>query len=138
MARRDEAGCCALISKVRLHYMQWTRTAMYVTDGSLWPTPFLQSMGKSLTLRGTVDEARELLRERPLCKNSSCDAHLWRTRHQLDIAKIKLKALEDEIRKRGDDDSAAVERREAATLRQRSDRWAMQWGMFCEGEPHHA
>ena len=47
-------------------------------------------MGKSLTLRGTVDEARQLLRERPLCKNSSCDAHLWRTRHELDIAKIKL------------------------------------------------
>ena len=76
-------------------------------------------MGKSLTLRGTVDEARHLLRERPLCKNSSCDAHLWRTRHQLDLAKIKLRALEDEIKKRaGKDESAEPE------LRQRgSDRW---------------
>ena len=79
-------------------------------------------MGKSLTLRGTVDEARQLLRERPLCKNSSCDAHLWRTRHELDIAKIKLKALEDEIRKRGD--TTAAGQQETATVRQRSDRWA--------------
>ena len=78
-------------------------------------------MGKSLTLRGTVDEARHLLRERPLCKNSSCDAHLWRTRHQLDIAKIKLRALEEEIRKReaGEDELA-----EETELRQRCpDRW---------------
>ena len=81
-------------------------------------------MGKSLTLRGTVDEARQLLRERPLCKNSSCDAHLWRTRHQLDIAKIKLKALEDEIRYRRDETVAEEGQRETATLRQRSNRWA--------------
>ena len=84
-------------------------------------------MGKSLTLRGTVDEARHLLRERPLCKNSSCDAHLWRTRHQLDLAKIKLRALEDEIRKRaeGEDEEFAE-----PGLRQRcSDRWGNGlWG----------
>ena len=82
-------------------------------------------MGKSLTLRGTVDEARQLLRERPLCKNSSCDAHLWRTRHQLDIAKIKLKALEDEIRNRRDETVAEEGQRETATLRQRPNRWAI-------------
>ena len=83
-------------------------------------------MGKSLTLRGTVDEARQVLRDRPPCKNSSCDAHLWRTRHQLDIAKIKLKALEDEMRKRagaaGEQqtaEAAAQGEREAVTLRQR-------------------
>ena len=77
-------------------------------------------MGKSLTLRGTVDEARHLLRERPLCKNSSCDAHLWRTRHQLDLAKIKLRALEDEIRKRAEGEGEVAE----PELRQRcSDRW---------------
>ena len=44
-------------------------------------------MGKSLTLRGTVDEARQLLKAHSLCKDPACDAHLWRARNDLDMAR---------------------------------------------------
>ncbi len=58
-------------------------------------------MGKTLTFKGTVDEASQLLRRSHHCKDPVCDTHLWRVRHELDVAKAKMKALEEEVRKRG-------------------------------------
>ena len=57
-------------------------------------------MGKSLTFRGTVYEASELMKTHK-CKDPICDTHLWKVKHELDMAKIRVKKLEAELRKRG-------------------------------------
>jgi ionotropic glutamate receptor NMDA 2B len=57
-------------------------------------------MGKSLTFRGTVNEASQLMKTHR-CKDPICDTHLWKVKHELDLAKVKMRTLEDEIRKRG-------------------------------------
>jgi len=57
-------------------------------------------MGKALTFRGTVYEARQLMKTHR-CKDPICDTHLWRVKHELDMAKVKLKRLESELLRRG-------------------------------------
>jgi ionotropic glutamate receptor NMDA 2B len=57
-------------------------------------------MGKSLTFRGTVYEASELMRTHR-CKDPICDTHLWKVKHELDMAKIRMRKLEDELRGHG-------------------------------------
>ncbi len=57
-------------------------------------------MGKSLTFRGTVYEASELMRTHR-CKDPICDTHLWKVKHELDVAKIRLRKLEEELVRRG-------------------------------------
>ena len=57
-------------------------------------------MGKTLTFRGTVYEASELMKTHR-CKDPICDTHLWKVRHELDLAKIKMRKLEDELKRRG-------------------------------------
>lgn len=57
-------------------------------------------MGKSLTFRGTVYEASELMKTHR-CKDPVCDTHLWKVKHELDVAKIKMKKLEDELLQMG-------------------------------------
>ena len=59
-----------------------------------------QSVGKSLTFRGTVQEAQELMRTHK-CKDPICDTHLWKVRHELDMAKMKMKRLESELLGKG-------------------------------------
>ena len=61
---------------------------------------FFQSIGTSLTFRGTVYEASELLRNHK-CKDPICDTNLWKVRHELDMAKIKMKNLEAELIAKG-------------------------------------
>jgi ionotropic glutamate receptor NMDA 2B len=43
-------------------------------------------MGKSLTFRGTVFEASELLKAHR-CQDPICDTHLWKVKHELDMAR---------------------------------------------------
>ena len=57
-------------------------------------------MGKSLTFRGTVYEAKEAIRTHR-CKDPICDTHLWKVKHELDMAKLKMKKLEAELQVRG-------------------------------------
>ena len=45
-----------------------------------------QSVGKSLTFRGTVYEASELIKTHR-CKDPICDTHLWKVKHELDMAR---------------------------------------------------
>ena len=70
-------------------------------------------MGKSLTFRGTVFEASELMKTHR-CKDPICDTHLWKVKHELDMAKIRVKKLEAELRKRGIAPLSAVEGKEDA------------------------
>ncbi|XP_071745795.1 glutamate receptor ionotropic, NMDA 2D isoform X2 [Lepeophtheirus salmonis] len=73
VVKTDRAGCCALIS---------------------------QSMGKTLTFRGTVYEASQLMKMHR-CKDPICDSNLMRVRHDLDQSRLKLRRLEKELRQRG-------------------------------------
>ncbi|XP_018906461.1 glutamate receptor ionotropic, NMDA 2B isoform X1 [Bemisia tabaci] len=73
LAKSDQGGCCALISL---------------------------SMGKSLTFRGAVFEAQDIIRHHR-CRDPICDTHLWKVRHELDIAKYRIKQLEKEMEAHG-------------------------------------
>ncbi|XP_059618480.1 glutamate receptor ionotropic, NMDA 2B [Phlebotomus argentipes] len=66
LAKSDGGGCCALISL---------------------------SMGKSLTFRGAVFEAQEILRKHR-CSDPICDTHLWKVKHELDMARLRIRQLE--------------------------------------------
>ena len=60
----------------------------------------IQSVGKSLTFRGAVSEASELLRTHR-CKDPICDTHLWKVKHELDMARMKMKSLEAQLQAKG-------------------------------------
>ncbi|XP_054718947.1 glutamate receptor ionotropic, NMDA 2B-like [Uloborus diversus] len=70
LAKKDAGDCCTLLSL---------------------------SMGKSLSFRGAVYEATDLIKHHR-CKDPVCDTMLWKTRHQLDMAKLKIRQLEANIR----------------------------------------
>ncbi|KAG8172579.1 hypothetical protein JTE90_014881 [Oedothorax gibbosus] len=53
-------------------------------------------MGKSLSFRGAVFEATDLLKYHR-CKDPVCDTQLWKTRHELDMANMKIRQLEANI-----------------------------------------
>lgn len=57
-------------------------------------------MGKSLTFRGAVFEATDLLRHHR-CRDPICDTHLWKVRHELDMAKVALRQMEKEMESHG-------------------------------------
>ncbi|XP_063227962.1 glutamate receptor ionotropic, NMDA 2B [Bacillus rossius redtenbacheri] len=69
LAKTDRGGCCALISL---------------------------SMGKSLTFRGAVFEAQDILRNHR-CNDPICDTHLWKVKHELDMARMKIRQLQKEL-----------------------------------------
>ncbi|XP_044751863.1 glutamate receptor ionotropic, NMDA 2B [Coccinella septempunctata] len=73
LAKTDRGGCCALISL---------------------------SMGKSLTFRGAVFEAQDILKNHR-CKDPICDTHLWKVKRELDIAILRCKQLEKEMESHG-------------------------------------
>jgi ionotropic glutamate receptor NMDA 2B len=50
-------------------------------------------MGKSLTFRDAVYEAQEILR-RHRCNDPLCDTHLWKVKHELDMARLRVRQLE--------------------------------------------
>lgn len=57
-------------------------------------------MGKSLTFRGAVYEAQDKLR-RHRCRDPLCDTHIWKVKHELDMARVKIKQLEKELESHG-------------------------------------
>ncbi|KAG1681241.1 Glutamate receptor ionotropic, NMDA 2B [Nymphon striatum] len=69
LAKKDTGGCFALVSL---------------------------SMGKSLSFRGAVYEAQDWIK-RHRCRDPLCDTQLWKVRHELDMAKIKIAELESQM-----------------------------------------
>lgn len=53
-------------------------------------------MGKSLSFRGAVREAQDLIRHHH-CKDPVCDTQLWKLKHELDMCRIKIRKLENYI-----------------------------------------
>ncbi|XP_066141506.1 glutamate receptor ionotropic, NMDA 2B isoform X2 [Euwallacea fornicatus] len=73
LAKTDRGGCCALISL---------------------------SMGKSLTFRGAVFEAQDIIKNHR-CRDPICDTHLWKVKRELDVAQMRVKQLEKEMEVHG-------------------------------------
>ncbi|KAK0082487.1 hypothetical protein PV325_010302 [Microctonus aethiopoides] len=73
LPKSDQGGCCALISL---------------------------SMGKSLTFRGAVFEAQDIIRQHR-CRDPICDTHLWKAKHELDMARIRIRQLEKDLEVHG-------------------------------------
>ncbi|XP_039500788.1 glutamate receptor ionotropic, NMDA 2B isoform X1 [Drosophila santomea] len=73
LAKKDGGHCCALISL---------------------------SMGKSLTFRGAVFEATEILKKHR-CNDPICDTHLWKVKHELDMSRLRVRQLEKVMDKHG-------------------------------------
>ncbi|KAM7349893.1 glutamate ionotropic receptor NMDA type subunit 2 isoform 2-T4 [Cochliomyia hominivorax] len=73
IAKKDGGHCCALISL---------------------------SMGKSLTFRGAVYEATEILKKHR-CNDPICDTHLWKVKHELDMTRLRVRQLEKTMDKHG-------------------------------------
>ncbi|KAL4223136.1 Glutamate receptor ionotropic [Mactra antiquata] len=69
LKKYDKCGCCALVSL---------------------------SMGKSLTFEQSVFEAIDIQR-RHKCKDPICEMNIWKARHQLDIALLKIKNMQKAI-----------------------------------------
>ncbi|XP_056020166.1 glutamate receptor ionotropic, NMDA 2B-like isoform X2 [Ostrea edulis] len=71
LKKYDKCGCCALVSL---------------------------SMGKSLTFEQTIMEAIDL-KKKHKCKNPMCETQLWKVRHELDLALLKIEKLTRELRR---------------------------------------
>nr|XP_015917244.1 glutamate receptor ionotropic, NMDA 2B isoform X1 [Parasteatoda tepidariorum]XP_042910482.1 glutamate receptor ionotropic, NMDA 2B isoform X1 [Parasteatoda tepidariorum] len=69
ISKKDNGGCCTLVSL---------------------------SMGKSLSFRGAVYEAQDLIKHHR-CKDPVCDTQLWKVKHELDMARIRIRKLESFI-----------------------------------------
>ena len=61
-----------------------------------FPFLFFQSMGKSLTFEQSVMDAIDF-HKRHRCKDPLCETQLWKARHELDLALIKLDKLKTEL-----------------------------------------
>ena len=53
-------------------------------------------MGKSLTFEQSVLETLDIQRKHK-CKDPVCEMHLWKARHQLDMALLKVRQLQSQI-----------------------------------------
>lgn len=53
-----------------------------------------------MTFRGAVFEAQEILR-RHRCNDPICDTHLWKAKHELDMAKLRIRQLEKSLDRHG-------------------------------------
>ncbi|KFM73571.1 Glutamate [NMDA] receptor subunit epsilon-1, partial [Stegodyphus mimosarum] len=93
-------GCGVLFTIIVLlleHiYFKYIRKHLAKKDTGDCFTLISLSMGKSLSFRGAVYEATDMLRHHR-CKDPVCDTQLWKTRHELDMAKLKIRQLEASI-----------------------------------------
>ncbi|XP_047492085.1 glutamate receptor ionotropic, NMDA 2B-like [Penaeus chinensis] len=69
VARSETGTCCALLS---------------------------MSMGKSLSFPGAVFESQDVLRAHR-CQDPLCDTHLWKVKHELDMARLRIQHLENQL-----------------------------------------
>lgn len=72
---------------------------------------------KLLIFRGAVYEAQGLLKHHR-CPDPMCDTHLWKVRHELDMAKLRIRQLEKSM------DSHGIK---PPHLRYATIRWAFQF-----------
>ncbi|KAK2162488.1 hypothetical protein LSH36_97g01005 [Paralvinella palmiformis] len=61
---------------------------------------YTQSMGKSLTFEQSVREAIELQKHFK-CKNPICETQVWKLKHELDLALLRIERLQKQASERG-------------------------------------
>ncbi|KAK6170533.1 hypothetical protein SNE40_018907 [Patella caerulea] len=88
----DKCGCCSLVSL---------------------------SMGKSLNFEQSVMEAIDL-HKRHKCKDPICETQLWKVRHELDLALLKISNLQNQIARRNAEDSNEVWKYDPESTRQQN------------------
>ncbi|XP_076667127.1 glutamate ionotropic receptor NMDA type subunit 2 isoform X7 [Andrena cerasifolii] len=81
-------------------YFKYVRQHLARSDGGGCCALFSLSMGKSLTFRGAVFEAQDILRYHR-CRDPICDTHLWKVKHELDMARIRIRQLEKDLEAHG-------------------------------------
>ncbi|XP_076225138.1 glutamate ionotropic receptor NMDA type subunit 2 isoform X2 [Nomia melanderi] len=81
-------------------YFKYVRQHLARSDGGGCCALFSLSMGKSLTFRGAVFEAQDILRFHR-CRDPICDTHLWKVKHELDMARIRIRQLEKDLEAHG-------------------------------------
>ncbi|XP_070168093.1 glutamate receptor ionotropic, NMDA 2B isoform X4 [Polyergus mexicanus] len=81
-------------------YFKYIRQHLAKSDDGGTCAIFSLSVGKSLTFRGAVYEAQDILRHHR-CKDPICDTHLWKVKHELDMAKIRIRQLEKDLEAHG-------------------------------------
>ncbi|XP_076764017.1 glutamate ionotropic receptor NMDA type subunit 2 isoform X6 [Xylocopa sonorina] len=81
-------------------YFKYVRQHLARSDGGGCCALFSLSMGKSLTFRGAVYEAQDILRYHR-CRDPICDTHLWKVKHELDMARIRIRQLEKDLEAHG-------------------------------------
>ncbi|KAF8786657.1 Glutamate receptor ionotropic like protein [Argiope bruennichi] len=93
-------GCGVLLTLLLLGlehvYFMYVRKHLAKKDNGGCFTLLSLSMGKSLSFRGAVYEAQDLIKHHR-CKDPVCDTQLWKVRHELDMARIRIRKLEDFI-----------------------------------------
>lgn len=79
---------------MHLFHSQWVHLTGNVFSITVVYKPwFYNILGNSLTFRGAVYEAQEMLRNHR-CSDPICDTHLWKVRHELDMARLRVRQLE--------------------------------------------
>ncbi|XP_076324984.1 glutamate receptor ionotropic, NMDA 2B-like isoform X2 [Tachypleus tridentatus] len=104
-------GCGVIFTVVLLGmehlYFRYIRKHLAKTDtGGCFALVSL-SMGKSLSFRGAVFEAQDMLKHHR-CRDPVCDTQLWKVRHELDMARLKLRQLEKKLNKESSSDEFLV------------------------------
>ncbi|GFX81630.1 glutamate receptor ionotropic, NMDA 2A [Trichonephila clavipes] len=90
-------GCGVLLTLLLLGlehiYFLYIRKHLAKKDNGGCFTLLSLSMGKSLSFRGAVYEAQDLIKHHR-CKDPVCDTQLWKVKHELDMARIRIRKLE--------------------------------------------
>ncbi|XP_020280170.1 glutamate receptor ionotropic, NMDA 2B isoform X3 [Pseudomyrmex gracilis] len=81
-------------------YFKYIRQHLAKSDDGGTCAIFSLSVGKSLTFRGAVYEAQDILRHHR-CKDPICDTRLWKVKYELDMAKIRIRQLEKDLEAHG-------------------------------------
>ncbi|XP_067128444.1 glutamate receptor ionotropic, NMDA 2B-like [Centruroides vittatus] len=77
-------------------YFRYIRKHLAKKDAGGCFTLISLSMGKSLSFRGAVFEAQDMIKHHR-CKDPICDTQLWKAKHELDMANLKIRQLEAQI-----------------------------------------
>ncbi|XP_023240697.1 glutamate receptor ionotropic, NMDA 2B-like [Centruroides sculpturatus] len=96
-------GCGVLFTIIILvleHlYFRYVRKHLARKDNGGFFTLLSLSMGKSLSFRGAVYEAQDMLKHHR-CKDPICDTQLWKAKYRLDMANMRIRQLEKQLSER--------------------------------------
>ncbi|CAL4135296.1 unnamed protein product, partial [Meganyctiphanes norvegica] len=93
-------GCGILLALILLGlehvYFKYFRQYISKGDKSTCCALLSMSIGKSLSFRGTAQETLDAVNNHK-CQDPLCDTYLWKVKHELDMARLRIHHLEDQI-----------------------------------------